>query len=458
MRPLFILFFTIVFVSCNKDPKIDYALLSGKAENTTSNTVVIEKGDFNKEIPIETDGTFADTLKLTEAGFYTLSIGREQTSVYLKNGFDIHFTIDTNQFDETISYTGTGASENNYLAAKQLNIEKYTANPQEFYSLDEAAFKIRVDSLKAGNASLLTGLSDADTDFITYETQNLEYDAYALLNRYENNHGYYAKVEDFKISEEFLPEALKNLTYDDAEAYNRSSSYKSMAFSTVLDKLFGTIGDDYLSATPENLKDISNLKIPALKNEIVGYLGSFLVSPGNPNMKRVYEFFLANTTDEKIKTKLNEVYEKGKDLVRGNPSPQFTNYENHKGGTMSLSDLKGKYVYIDVWATWCGPCKREIPSLKEVEKQFHGKNIAFVSTSIDVANDHDKWFAMVNEMSLGGTQLFADNDWKSQFVVDYAIEGIPRFILVDPDGNIVSADAPRPSNPKLVELFISLKI
>ena len=52
----------------------------------------------------------------------------------------------------------------------------------------------------------------------------------------------------------------------------------------------------------------------------------------------------------------------------------------------------------------------------------------------------------------------ADNDWNSQFVKDYAIEGIPRFILIDPDGNIVSADAPRPSNPKLVELFKELNI
>ena len=140
------------------------------------------------------------------------------------------------------------------------------------------------------------------------------------------------------------------------------------------------------------------------------------------------------------------------------PSPQFTNYENHKGGETSLSDLKGKYVYVDVWATWCGPCKREIPFLKEIEKQYYGKNIEFVSTSIDVANDHSTWVEMVKEMQLGGIQLFADNNWKSKFVTDYGIEGIPRFILIDPNGNIVSADAPRPSDPKLVELFTELKI
>lgn len=77
-----------------------------------------------------------------------------------------------------------------------------------------------------------------------------------------------------------------------------------------------------------------------------------------------------------------------RDLPKGAPSPTFENYENFNGEKTSLSDLKGKYVYIDVWATWCGPCKAEIPSLKKVEKEYHGKNIAFVSMSIDDDRSH----------------------------------------------------------------------
>jgi thiol-disulfide isomerase/thioredoxin len=458
MKRLLIFFFAIALISCKSDPNIDYALISGRVDNTTDNKVVIKNGEFNIEIAIESGGTFADTLRLSEAGFYTLSIGREITSMYLKNGDDLNLVLDANQFDETLSYTGKGSSENNYLAAKQLNIEKLSSNPQEFYSLDEQAFKTRVDSLKQSNASLLAGFEEAHQEFVTIETKNLDYDRYSLLKSYERNHAYYAKIDGFKVSEGFLPEALKNLKYDDSYAYSMSSSYKNLAFNTILNEIFETIGDDYLYTSPEDLSHVTTIAIPKLKDDVIEYLGGFLVSPANPNMQGVYDFFLSNTSNEKIKTKLTEVYEKGKHLVKGNPSPQFTNYENHKGGTMSLSDLKGKYVYIDVWATWCGPCKREIPSLQAVEKQYHGKNIEFVSTSIDVANDHSKWVSMVNDMNLGGIQLFADNNWNSKFVRDYGIEGIPRFILVDPDGNIVSADAPRPSNPKLVELFKDLKI
>lgn len=150
-----------------------------------------------------------------------------------------------------------------------------------------------------------------------------------------------------------------------------------------------------------------------------------------------------------------------RDLPKGAPSPLFVDYENINGDRTSLSDLKGKYVYVDVWATWCGPCKAEIPSLKKVEKQYHGKNIAFVSMSIDDDRSHggswekanEDWKKMVAEKELGGIQIFAPNGWQSEFVKNYRINGIPRFILIDPEGNIVTPSAPRPSSEELIKLF-----
>lgn len=136
--------------------------------------------------------------------------------------------------------------------------------------------------------------------------------------------------------------------------------------------------------------------------------------------------------------------------LNGNASPLFE-YENHKGGKTKLADLyKGKYVYIDTWATWCGPCRQEIPFLQKVEEKYHGKNIEFVSISIDEKKDYEKWKKFVVDKKLGGVQLYADNAWKSEWVQAFAINSIPRFILIGPDGKVIDSDAERPSDPNLV--------
>ncbi|MCF2875535.1 MULTISPECIES: TlpA family protein disulfide reductase [unclassified Tenacibaculum] len=155
------------------------------------------------------------------------------------------------------------------------------------------------------------------------------------------------------------------------------------------------------------------------------------------------------------KTHANNMYVATK-LAKGADSPKFVDYENYKGGTTSLDDLKGKYVYIDMWATWCPPCKKEIPFLQKVEKQYHNKNIQFVSISVDSEKDYQTWKNMVADKNLSGIQLYAKKD--KSFANAYRVNSIPRFILIDPQGKIVTANAPRPSNPKLIELFTSLNI
>jgi thiol-disulfide isomerase/thioredoxin len=137
------------------------------------------------------------------------------------------------------------------------------------------------------------------------------------------------------------------------------------------------------------------------------------------------------------------------------PSTTF-DYVNFAGGKTKLEDLRGKYVYIDVWATWCGPCRGEIPFLAKVEEKYKGKNIAFVSISADEDKDFDKWKKFVSDKKLGGIQLFADKNWNSEFITAFGINSIPRFILIDPKGIVVNADAPRPSDPQLQEKLDSL--
>jgi len=145
-------------------------------------------------------------------------------------------------------------------------------------------------------------------------------------------------------------------------------------------------------------------------------------------------------------------------LKKGSPSPKFVDLYNYNGGTSSLDDFKGKYVYIDVWATWCGPCLQEIPHLMELEKKYEGRNIVFVSISGDKSRKFRKWEKTVKKLKMGGVQLCTKSGSDNDFIKAYGINSIPRFILVDPQGNIVNADATRPSSTEIIDLFDELGI
>ena len=146
-------------------------------------------------------------------------------------------------------------------------------------------------------------------------------------------------------------------------------------------------------------------------------------------------------------------------MANGSMAPTL-NLTDLNGNTYDVDALlaAGKTVFIDVSATWCGPCREEIPSLEKVKEQFQGKNIVFVSISIDKSIDREKWSKLINDKNMSGIQLLADNEWDSKFIREYNIGGIPKFILIDANGNIVNAQAPKPSDPKLIELLNSLPL
>ncbi len=336
MKKIAYLFIVFLIVSCTSKPK-DYVTLSGTITDKNSDSVVIRTRTFSKTIKVADDGTFSDTLKV-ESGVYNFYDGKESSSIFLKNGYDINITLDTKMFDETISFSGNGSESSSFLAK------------------------------------------------------------YALLN------------------EELLDQEFLDM---DKETFTKT-------FETIETKLTAAVNE---SKGIDTLVTNSSLKsIKPMLNSYKNYFGGII----------------------DLKTELN-----------GTISPTFDDYQNYDGTTTSLDDLKGKYVYVDVWATWCGPCKREIPFLKEVEEKYHGKNIAFVSMSIDDDKSHNgswekaeqNWKAMVADKDLGGIQIFAPKGWQSDFVTGYKIKGIPRFILIGPEGNVIDASAPRPSDKKLIKLF-----
>lgn len=136
----------------------------------------------------------------------------------------------------------------------------------------------------------------------------------------------------------------------------------------------------------------------------------------------------------------------------GTDGLQFA-YADKDGKQVSFASLKGKVVLVDVWATWCGPCRAEFPHLKQLEKDMEGQPVQIVSISTDADKDKEKWLKMIKDEGLGGMQLYAGQS--NEFSKYYKVNTIPRFLVFDKNGKIVNVDAPRPSNPKLKELLLA---
>ena len=300
------------------------------------------------------------------------------------------------------------------------------ANSKEIQILDNRNQVIKTITINEDNS--FTDTLKVSNGVYTLSDGN-EYAALYLANGYD-----IAITLDAKEFDETL-----TFTGNGSEGSNYLAKKMLMQEETFnnLNDLYVLEEEAFLTSINEKKNDFMNLK-DDYKN-----LDSTLIAMDNSDTEMLFKFIAGQ-------------YDKASKMAKliGSPSPKFTNYENYNGGTTSLDDLKGKFVYIDVWATWCGPCKVEIPHLKKVEKEFHGKNIAFVSISVDKEGAHEAWKKMIAEKEMGGIQLFAGTDFK--FAEDYQIDGIPRFILIDDKGNILNADAPRPSNPNLKEILNDL--
>jgi peroxiredoxin len=129
-------------------------------------------------------------------------------------------------------------------------------------------------------------------------------------------------------------------------------------------------------------------------------------------------------------------------LGPGMPAPHWT-LTDSAGRRLSLADLRGKVVYLEFWATSCGPCIKELPATKQLQKDLAGTEVAFVYVSTDASSEIWKRFLVRHEF--GGIHLRDDGSTGSDVAADYGVSGIPHYFLIDRDGRIVSSNAPRPS-------------
>ena len=166
-------------------------------------------------------------------------------------------------------------------------------------------------------------------------------------------------------------------------------------------------------------------------------------------MAEVLAYYKTVSTNREAHAAADKVYEHYKELVPGSQALDFT-MTDRKGKVFRLSDFRGKAVYIDVWATWCGPCCAEIPHMEKLAAHYaKNKDIELISISLD--EDHAKWEKKLAEDKPEWKQFICPDAFESELCRNYDINAIPRFLFFDKDGQVISLDAPRPSEDGIIE-------
>ena len=140
-------------------------------------------------------------------------------------------------------------------------------------------------------------------------------------------------------------------------------------------------------------------------------------------------------------------------LKMGTMAPNFTQ-ATPNGRQVSLTDYRGKYVLVDFWASWCGPCRQENPNLTKVYNAYKDKNFDVLGVSLDEARDRAKWVKAIQDDQLPWTQVAELKGWQSKAATAYFIKAIPQNFLVDPTGKIIAINLRGDALPKTLARLV----
>jgi peroxiredoxin len=160
----------------------------------------------------------------------------------------------------------------------------------------------------------------------------------------------------------------------------------------------------------------------------------FSYNPDAAELDDIYNNFAISIQHSYFGKKIKDVLDIAKKTAIGNPAPDFMQ-NDVSGKSVSLASFKGKYVLVDFWASWCGPCRAENPNVLKAYSKFHPKGFNILGVSLD--DQKDKWEQAIKNDKLVWTQVSDLQGWKNSAAVMYGVQGIPMNFLIDKDGKIV---------------------
>lgn len=452
---LFLISSALVFACQQNDTEKskDTFSISGFIKDTEDSVVTLSISDTTYESTIVND-SFEITVQLDKLEIGILRGGQYRQRIYAEPGENIII------LRESLQTEYEGSLSSNYYAIERIK-DEYTGSPaftdmRQLYGLPRDSFtQLVYSTVEKVQQEIDTSVLGQDPDWAALSFAELTNSlAFYTLN-YPMLHRRVSEDTAFTVEDDYFEKAMEVFRINDVSLLSISNR-EDLLLATVENKmrvdtpyiesdsariqyLFSVVGSTFDQDTLQEIAR-NQIVLQQLKYDGLGDAG---------NLIREY---VQGIQDQDKRSEINERIAKWEQLESGKEAPGFT--AQHPDSTLiSLKDLRGKVVYIDVWATWCGPCLRELPYLEKMHERFGDReDVALVSVSID--SDRAKWQEMVKEKEMEGLQLWIEEAWDSKLNEDYLITGIPRFILIDKKGNIVDADAPRPSSEEDIYAMI----
>lgn len=435
-------FFSTVFTT----PKSIH--LKGKlSENYGDKLVLNYKGLLSElndsldiHIKLDKQVCFDTTIVFYKPSYYSINEGYGNWSniLYLTPGDDMEIDFNLDDGSKTI-YKGKGSKANNYLA--QFNVFLFGHKGFSFLNGRKNAkstFKLTkqyVDSLAIVKIEKLNKTEGISNRFKEIETGRIyAHLAYSYLQYFYCQEGIYSREniqkEHEKYLEEIKPEIIKI-----ANRFMSDICLEQPDVRRVVKKI--AIENKMLSVSAgSNLYDYVSLLL----------MNNLLEEKSSKETVDQAIAVLANIKMPEFEQQLEATINTYKKLLKGNKAYDIK-LEDINGKLVKLSEFKGKILYVDFWATWCGPCIGQKPYFESLKKELNNPEIEFISISLD--KKKESWKEFLKDESSQVREFIAkdikklSNDWQINF--------IPRFLIIDKDFNIVNANAPLPSSIDEIE-------
>ena len=421
---------TVIAGTIKSDKPISTVVIFQQPAFDTLFTIAVVKGKYH----LLTNEKIA-------TGIYTIKAGNFQNSLFFGNDDSMNVDFDLSKKSQSIKISGTRVAENEYLKKEDRNYTLYSLTNYAYEFKPEAYADELLSEWKNGVKNIRNFKTSDNImpseDFFKMQERLLAIKLLQLADVvYPRVYNMYYPNEEYKF-----PKKLEKIR----EQVNREDE-SLISYGYFIDYMTETLrkksgkGDSAFFAVINS--DVKSSKIRSVL--FFNQLNTAITKIRIPEVRNFYlNKYIGLLEDDRLKNKLLASNDRLNNLQKGKPAQLFVG-EAINGKDITLSQLANRYVVIDVWATWCGPCKKESPYFEELATQYSSEQVSFVAVSID--EDKQAWKLEAPMKSKRVLQLWAKNE-KDEFTKGYSIGTIPRFMLIDPSGRIVDANMPPPSDP-----------